>query len=283
MDKNMDINQVDIKSLDRRTLPLQIRYDIADWIQEENLPIVNETSRRVPVKKTFYTMFGKRALDIAISLPAVALTLPINAIIGVITFFDVGRPIFFFQDRVGLNGKTFQIIKFRNMRNTTDKNGELLPANQRVTAWGKIVRKTSLDELLNFVSVLKGDMSIIGPRPLVTKYYPRYSNRHLSRYNVKPGLECPPRDLTVPLRTWQDQFENDVWYAQNVSLKTDIMMCANLVRFALDRKNVEMRGSALRGDFMGYDKEGRAIRLDEVPEEYIERALEKMKEENISL
>lgn len=270
--------KIDTMSIDRQGLPQSTRWKIAEWIAEDNLPQINKNNQRLPIRETFYSKYGKRLFDILISLPAVILTFPINLVIGIITFFDVGRPIFFFQERVGKNGKIFKIVKFRNMRNTVDEHGELLPASQRVTKWGKFVRKTSLDELLNFVSVLKGDMSIIGPRPLLPQYMSRYSDRHLSRYNVKPGLECPPRDLNMSLRNWHDQFENDVWYAENVSFKTDVIMVINLVRFALNRKNTELRGAAKRGDFMGYTPEGKAINLAEVPEFYIKRALDELPE-----
>lgn len=263
----------DVSVEDRQSLPQAVRWKIADLMAEDNLAKINEKEKRVEEKKTFYSLYGKRFIDIVVSLFAIIITFPINVIIGLITFFDVGRPVFFVQNRVGKNGKTFKIIKFRNMRNAFDENGELLPAKQRVTKWGHFARKTSLDELLNFISVLKGDMSIIGPRPLVPQYMSRYSERHLSRYNVKPGLECPPRNINIPIRNWNDQFENDVWYVENLSLKTDLSMMVNLLRFALDRSNTELRGAAKRGDFIGYSSEGIAVDLSEVPEIYIQRAM----------
>lgn len=276
------MKNITIESIDRQALPQASRWKIADWIAEDNLPEINKNDKEAIVSQSFYSRYGKRILDIIISLIAVIITLPINLIIGIITFFDVGRPIFFLQERVGKDRKIFKIIKFRNMRNTTDERGELLPASRRVTKWGKFVRKTSLDELLNFVSVLRGDMSIIGPRPLVPQYMSRYSNRHLARFAVRPGLECPPRDLSKPLRSWHDQFENDVWYVENLSFKTDCIMALNLVRFALSRKNTAIRGAAKRGDFMGYSADGTAINLAEVPQSYIERALEELPEETYS-
>ena len=158
------------------------------------------------------------------------------------------------------------------MRNTRDERGELLPASQRVTKFGKIVRKTSLDELMNFWYVLKGDMSIIGPRPLLCEYLSRYSDRHKQRLAVRPGLECPPRELKTPMRTWEDQFENDIWYVENISLKTDMLMCIRLVQFALDRKNIEARASATsKGIFMGYNESGEAINLEQIPEDVVQR------------
>lgn len=265
----------------REKLTKAMRWEIADMLAEERLPAINARFAPVSFTESFYTKYGKRLIDIVLSLIAVVISLPVNIIIGIITVFDVGFPIFFTQERIGKNGKTFRIIKFRNMKDTHDEHGELLPPDKRVTKWGKIVRKTSLDELLNFYSVLKGDMSIIGPRPLVPQYMSRYSDRHLARYYVKPGLECPPRAFDKPLRTWNDQFENDVWYVQNVSFKTDLIQVVNLIRFTFDRKNTTVRANAIRGDFMGYDIQGKAINLAEVPDTYIDMVIKRHQEEEI--
>ena len=156
------------------------------------------------------------------------------------------------------------------MRNTVDERGELLPAAQRVTRFGKFVRKTSLDELLNFLSIFKGDMSIIGPRPLVPEYSHRYNKRHAARLAVRPGLECPPRELNENVWTWQEQLDNDVWYVENLSLKVDCIMAINLVKFAFDRKSATARATAQRGTFMGYSEDGVAINMAGVPQEYID-------------
>ena len=117
------------------------------------------------MKNTFYTCFGKRLIDLFISGVALLVFFPINLFIGIVTMFDVGFPIFFKQKRIGKNGKPFTMIKFRNMTNKTDENGNLLRADLRVTKWGRFVRSTSLDELLNFINIFKGDMSIILPTP----------------------------------------------------------------------------------------------------------------------
>ena len=187
---------------------------------------------------------------------ALVVTLPFNLIIGIITMFDVGFPIFFKQTRTGKDGKEFTIIKFRNMRNTCDERGELLPPEQRVTTFGKFVRKTSLDELLNFWSVFKGDMSIIGPRPLVPEYTHRYNDRHRMRLTVRPGLECPPRTIGHHVWTWQEQFENDIWYVENVSFKTDCVMIINLIKYTLNKKDATARAIVQRNSFIGYDDQG---------------------------
>lgn len=257
---------------DRTDLTKAQRWRIADWLAEDRLPEINSKQEPVHPRQSIYTRYIKRLIDIVVSLLAVIVTLPINFIIGIITFFDVGRPIFFKQKRLGLHGKMFEIVKFRNMKNTTDERGELLPPSERVTRWGKFVRKSSLDELLNFWSILKGDMSIIGPRPLLPEHYSRFSNRHKARFCVRPGLECPPREKLDHVWTLQEQFENDVWYVEHVSFKTDLHMFIRLIQFALDRKSAAARANSKRGIFMGYDEKGTAINLNEVPDEYIERA-----------
>ena len=245
-------------------------FQIADELKYLNLEIANSNCKKVNFKETFYTKYGTRTLDIIISLFAVAITLPINLIILIITFFDVGLPVFFKQERIGRNGNNFYIYKFRNMHDLRDSNGELLPASQRVTKWGRFVRKTSLDELLCFFNVLKGDMSIIGPRPLVTTYYGRFNNRHIARFKVRPGLEMPPRD-SFKSRTWEDQFEDDVWYIENINFKTDLLLFFKLVKFVFNRKQASVRGSAVRGSFMGYNEEGEVIEEHNIPKEFVKR------------
>lgn len=252
---NLSVRQ--IEEIGRR-----LASDRLEHVDAIQTPAVQSTS--------FYSQYIKRCLDVAIALVALVITFPVNAVIAVVTFFDVGSPIFFKQTRVGRNGKEFTILKFRNMKNTVDARGELLPPEQRVTEWGKFVRKTSLDELLNFLSILKGDMSLIGPRPLPSVYMERYSRRHRARLAVRPGLECPPRHLGADVWTWNDQLENDVWYVENLSFKTDCVMLKNLFLFATDKKSANARAVAKRGSFMGYDLEGTAINDAQIPQEYID-------------
>lgn len=217
-----------------------------------------------------YARYGKRCLDIVLSAIAIVVTLPINVVIAIITLADLGRPLFFRQVRVGKDAKPFTIVKFRNMTEERNEKGDFLPPEQRVTAWGKFVRKTSLDELLNFWSIFKGDMSIIGPRPLPEIYLQRFSKRHMHRLDVRPGLECPPRHLGSSVWTWDEQLENDIWYVEHLSFKNDLVMVINLVRFAFDRKSAAARAIAKRGSFMGYDLNGKAINDADIPTEYIE-------------
>ena len=264
----------------REDLTRAQRWYIADRLAAERLPMIDQQCEYVVPADGFYVRYGKRALDVLVSSVALVVTAPLNAVLAIGTLVDVGRPLLFKQQRTGKGGKLFKLVKFRNMRNTTDERGELLPASQRVTMFGKFIRRTSLDELLNFWPVLKGEMSIIGPRPLPPEYEHRYSKRHWMRLSVRPGLECPPRGDLGHVWTWQEQFENDVWYVEHVSFGTDLMMFTNLVRFAFDRKSTEARaGVSKKGVFMGYDLDGNAINLDGVPQEYLDDSnLEKIEE-----
>lgn len=237
----------------------------AQLLREKNLKHKNDISKKVCPKNTFYTQYGKRFCDIFIAFPVFIFLLPINIILGVFTFFDVGNPIFYRQTRVGKDGKKFTLIKFRNMNNNVDAEGKLLPPSQRVTKFGKIVRKLSLDELLNFWSILKGDMSIIGPRPQPVFIYERMCERHKMRVAVKPGLECP-RVIHVQgeeICKFQQTFENDIWYVENCSFMLDIKMLFLLFKmvFSINKRGKQASGKGI-SYFVGYTKEGIAIGLN---------------------
>lgn len=239
---------------------------IAEFLKKRNLEKVNKSSEAVHPANTLYVRFFKRIIDFIVAFIAFMVFLPFNLVFGICTFFDVGKPIFFKQTRIGKDEEPFIIIKFRNMNNATDKTGKLLPARERVTKFGYFMRSHSFDELLNFWSVLKGDMSIIGPRPLPAFFYDRMSDRHRMRSAVRPGLECP-RVISVEGELYQKQFENDVWYVENVSFKTDIKMIFLLFKMTFAKK---VRTSAQGGSyFVGYDDSGRAI--------YKELAIDKYK------
>lgn len=202
--------------------------------------------------KSFYVKYGKRAIDIVASGLGLVLTLPVNMILAIGTGIDVGSPIMFHSRRLGRYGQPFTLSKFRNMTNDTDEDGNLLLPELRVTKFGRFVRKTSLDELLNFWSILKGDMSIIGPRPLELKDLDLYSEKHIHRLDVRPGLECPmPYKLDHGV-TWQEQFDNDVWYAKNVCLRTDIKLAFRLLYLVFDKEQRRCREDGTKGMFIGY-------------------------------
>ena len=252
------------------------RWAIADQLARDILPSIN-ASLEVPVfRESIYNRYIKRVLDIVFVIPLLVITAPINLIIAICTLFDVGKPIFFRQERAGRNGLPFTIIKFRNMRNDKDTNGELLPPEQRVTRIGRFFRRTSLDELLTLFAVLAGKMSIIGPRPLPPEYVHRYSNSHLLRLAVRPGLECPPRGGFGEIRSWQEQFENDIWYVANVSFLTDIRMVFHFVRFLVHPSISHAREWASRGTFMGYNLDGDVISMTDVPQAYAKDVLRKL-------
>ena len=241
------------------------------FLRDNFLNHANSISAKVHPRTSFYSRWGKRILDIVISLPICLVLLPLNLIFAVCTYFDVGRPLLYKQTRIGMNGKGFTMIKFRNMNNNTDADGRLLPAAERITKFGHFMRKSSLDELLNFWNVLKGDMSLIGPRPYPAFFHERMSDRHRMRECVRPGLECPT--MYVPegenLCNYHRKFENDIWYVENMSFNTDIKMCFALVKMVFDNK---VRGFHAGGQaayyFVGYDEDGHAMDSYHAKEKY---------------
>ncbi len=246
--------------------------EYARYLKENFYDAVNNNSPKVNPRTSFYTKYGKRMLDLIISIPVFLLLLPLNLIFAICTFCDVGRPIFYKQQRIGLDGKPFTLVKFRNMNEKRDAEGNLLPASERVTKFGRFMRKLSLDELLNFWSVIKGEMSIIGPRPLPAFFHQRMTERHNARVNVRPGLECPRMISITEEETgyYHVQFENDIWYVENISFLTDLKMLFGLVRMVFDTKdrtkhaNVNVGGSY----FVGYNEEGIALSLRLAKEQY---------------
>lgn len=164
----------------------------------------------------------KRLLDILISVIGLILLLPIIALISIGIFLFIGSPVFFVQKRVGKDGKIFNMIKFRSMTNETNKLGELLDDSKRLTKTGKFLRSTSLDELPELINVLKGDMSLIGPRPLLVDYIDLYSDEEFRRHEVLPGITGLAQVTGRNLLTWEERFKLDVEYVDRISLKKDI-------------------------------------------------------------
>ena len=252
------------KAVGNRELVSNEEEHVAAYLREKNYAYTNSISKKVVPRDTFYTRYGKRCLDILISFPIFVALLPLNGVFAVCTYLDVGKPIFYKQTRVGKDGKHFVMIKFRNMNEKKDADGKLLPPSKRVTKFGGFMRKFSLDELLNFWSVLKGDMSIIGPRPTPVFIYERMSERHQQRSAVRPGLECP-RVITVEdgdIYRYQRTYENDIWYVENVSLWVDIQQVFRLVKlvFSLKKREAQAQGKGVTY-FVGYDEKGRAMSM----------------------
>lgn len=199
-------------------------------------------------RKTFYTVVVKRALDILLSGLALVILSPLLLILAVLELIYHGRPILFAQERPGLHGKIFKVYKLRSMTNETDVDGNLLPEDKRATKFGRTIRRLSLDELPELFCIFTGKMSIIGPRPLLVRYLPLYTERHMHRHDVRPGLACVP---IKPMKTWtwNDQFENDIWYVENCSFLIDVKMLFAVAREALI--GAEYRVNGMREEYNG--------------------------------
>lgn len=202
-----------------------------------------------------YASFFKRFLDFFLSLLAIVCLSPLLLLLTLLGYFKMKGNPFFTQERPGLHEKIFKLVKFRTMTNETDKDGNLLPDEQRLNSYGKFLRSTSLDELPELYNILKGDMSIIGPRPLLVRYLPRYNEEQRHRHDVRPGLTGYAQAHGRNAVTWEDKFKMDVWYARNVSFKTDWVIFWDTVRIVLKREGISSETSATMEEFMG-SKEG---------------------------
>lgn len=169
-----------------------------------------------------YKFFFKRVLDIIVALVVLLITLPITIIVFVILFYQNKGKFFFFQERPGLHQKAFTIIKFKTMTDSRDENGQLLPDNQRITKAGKIFRQLSIDELPQLLNVLKGDMSLIGPRPLLFKYIPLYNSVQLRRHEMRPGITGWAQVNGRNTISWNQKFDYDVYYIDHASFLLDL-------------------------------------------------------------
>ena len=193
-----------------------------------------------------YKLGIKRLLDILISAAAIILLLPLYLILYVLVYFSMGSPVFFRQERVGKNQKIFEMMKFRSMTDEKDADGNLLSDGERLTKLGNFLRKTSLDEIPELLNVLKGDMSIVGPRPLLVEYLPYYSEREKLRFEVRGGLIPPDALYGSVTPSWDDQLEFEAEYAEKISFSLDVKII--LKTFGLLFKRVE-------SDFGQYDRE----------------------------
>lgn len=201
---------------------------------------------------TLYKSFFKRAIDIAASGGALlVLALPLAAVTAWLHFANKGAGAFFFQERPGKNGKIFKVVKFKTMTDETDAEGNLLPDAERLTKVGRFVRSTSIDELPQLWNVLKGDMSLIGPRPLLVRYLPLYSPQQSRRHEVRPGItgwaQCHGRNAI----SWQKKFELDVWYVDNISLLTDCKVILTTIKKVIAREDISSATSVTMEPFNG--------------------------------
>ena len=194
----------------------------------------------------------KRFLDLFVSLLGVLMAAPMIGVLALLVARKLGRPVFFRQSRPGLGGKVFELVKFRTMTNGRDSRGELLPDAERLTAFGKWLRSTSLDELPSLWNVVRGDMSLVGPRPLLVEYLDKYSEKHARRHEVRPGFTGWAQVKGRNLLSWQERFDLDVWYVDNRSLWLDAKILFMTVGAVLSRKGVNTESGATMPKFEGY-------------------------------
>lgn len=180
----------------------------------------------------------KRAIDIIASGLGLIILSPVLIITAILIKVKLGSPIFFTQDRVGKDGEIFKMIKFRTMLDAVDKWGEPLPDEERLTSFGKLLRSTSIDELPELINVLKGDMSLVGPRPLLVKYIPLYSKEQFRRHEVRPGITGWAQVNGRNSISWSAKFELDVWYVDNKSLLLDIKILLKTVLKVINRADI---------------------------------------------
>lgn len=201
-----------------------------------------------------YKHFFKRVIDFTIALIALLIIWPILLVVAIwLHFANKGAGAFFFQERPGLHGKIFKVIKFKTMTDERDADGNLLPDAERLTKVGKFVRSTSIDELPQLINVLKGDMALIGPRPLLVQYLPLYSKEQARRHEVRPGIsgwaQCHGRNAI----SWTEKFKLDVWYVDHCTLWTDLKVIFITIKKVLCRADISQEGRATMEAFNGHN------------------------------
>lgn len=203
-----------------------------------------------------YKHFFKRLIDFILSLLALIVLSPILLIVALLVRTKLGSPVIFKQERPGLNEKIFTLYKFRTMTDAKDEQGNLLPDEIRLTKFGKLLRSTSLDELPELFNILKGDMAIVGPRPLLVRYLQLYNEHQKHRHDVRPGFtgwaQCNGRNAI----SWEEKFDLDVYYTKHVSLLLDIKIILKTVKVVLFREGISSETSVTMEEFRGSNNEG---------------------------
>jgi len=190
----------------------------------------------------------KRAGDVVLSFLGLIVLSPLIFTLSTLTLILHGAPVFFTQDRPGLGGKVFRLYKFRSMTNRKDKYGKLLPDSERLTKFGRFMRSTSLDELPELYNVLRGDMSLVGPRPLLAEYLPLYSAEQIRRHELRPGITGLAQVSGRNALSWQEKFELDVWYVDHWSPLIDLQILAKTVRAVVRREGIGEGTEPFRGN-----------------------------------
>lgn len=195
--------------------------------------------------------FIKRLFDITVSLLLLIVLMPLLLTLYILCRVKLGSPVLFRQNRPGKDAKLFTLYKFRSMADAKDENGELLADSIRLTGFGRLLRKTSLDELPELYNILRGDMSFVGPRPLLIQYLPRYSREQARRHEVKPGLTGWAQVNGRNAISWEDKFKLDVWYVDNWTLLLDLKIMIMTLLVVLKRTGISAEGEATMGEFIG--------------------------------
>ncbi|MGE7857273.1 sugar transferase [Bacillus sp. NPDC094064] len=207
-------------------------------------------------KGSIYGGFIKRSMDFILSLIAILVLSPVYLIVALLVKINLGSPVIFKQERPGLNEEIFMMYKFRTMTDQRDENGELLPNEMRYTRFGKFLRSTSLDELPELFNIIKGDMSIIGPRPLLVEYLPLYNSHQKRRHEVRPGLSGLAQAKGRNSLSWEDKFDLDVEYVENVSFSGDIKIILLTIRKVFVREGINFNSNIKDIKFKGSKKYG---------------------------
>lgn len=213
-----------------------------------------EKKKKKPVvlhRQGFYEKYIKRPQDFCCAAAAFLILSPVMLATAVLVRVKLGSPVFFTQERPGLNGEIFKLYKFRTMTDARDKNGELLPDEERLTKFGKMLRSTSLDELPELLNILKGDMSVVGPRPLLVEYLPRYNQHQARRHEVRPGLTGYAQVHGRNAVTWEEKFDRDVYYVDHVSFLGDWKIILQTVETVLKKEGINSENSATMEYFTG--------------------------------
>lgn len=200
---------------------------------------------------TTYRRWGKRAIDLAVVVPLGVALLPLGLLLAALVRWRLGSPVLFRHERPGLGGEPFTLLKLRTMRDLRDARGELLPDEDRLTPFGRFLRKTSLDELPGLWNVVRGEMSLVGPRPLLLEYLPRYTAEQARRHEVRPGITGWAQVHGRNRLSWREKFEHDVWYVDHLSLGLDLRILGRSLLSVLRREGISAEGHATSPEFEG--------------------------------
>lgn len=205
-----------------------------------------------------YRKYIKRVLDFTLSLIALIILSPIYLVLAILVRIKLGSPIIFKQERPGLNEKIFTLYKFRTMTDEKDENGKLLPDEVRLTKFGKILRSTSLDELPELINIIKGDMSIVGPRPLLVEYLPYYTETEKHRHDVRPGLTGLAQVSGRNSISWEEKLKYDTQYIDNISIFNDLKIILKTIKKTIKREDIKM-GKELKYGKLNVEREREKI------------------------